>query len=40
MDGVCQDPQRLEVTNREKKIQDRDYWRLMTVETPSFEGTK
>jgi hypothetical protein len=31
MDGVQQDLERLEVTNWEERIQDRDYWRTVTV---------
>jgi hypothetical protein len=31
MDGVQQDLERLEVTYWEERIQDRDYWRPVTV---------
>ena len=31
MDGVQQDLERLEVTEWEERIQDRDYWRAVTV---------
>jgi hypothetical protein len=36
MDGVQQDLEKLEVTDWEERIQDRDYWRAMTMATKTF----
>lgn len=45
MDGVQQDLERLEVTDWEERIQDRDYWRSAVTAAAkkplqSCEGTK